>query len=144
MTDEEKRNEAYTYLRSCQRMDQKIRRLSLQHDELQAALLPQGIRYDVDRVQTSPQDKLPEVAAMVVDLEKEIEDLQERKAQRLKEIMEIINSLEDEDQKTVLTCFFIGRLPMSDIAVQLHYHRSQVYRIRDDALLAVYGKRCDK
>lgn len=50
-----------------------IETLQLRIKGLQLSLLPSGIRYDSDRVQTSPSDKMIEVAAKVDALERQMQ-----------------------------------------------------------------------
>ena len=143
MTDEtvrEQQREAYSYLMSYNEYDLRIRRLTLQHDELQASLLPQGIRYDQIQVQTSPENTLEKVAGKVLDMEQCILRLNEERAACLVGIVDTIESLEDDNYKLILWEFFIARRSMDNIAREMHYHRSRVYQIRGEALLAVYEK----
>ena len=50
-----------------------IETLQLRIKELQLSLLPRGIRYDSDKVQTSPSDQMLEVAAKVDALERKMQ-----------------------------------------------------------------------
>lgn len=50
-----------------------VETLQLRIKELQLSLLPSGIRYDTDKVQTSPSDKMIEVAAKVDALERQMQ-----------------------------------------------------------------------
>ena len=50
-----------------------VETLQLRIKELQLSLLPSGIRYDTDKVQTSPTDKMIEVAAKVDALERQMQ-----------------------------------------------------------------------
>lgn len=143
MADEavrEQQREAYSYLMSYKEYDLRIRRLTLQHDELQASLLPQGIRYDQIQVQTSPDNTLEKVAGKVLDMEQRIMQLEEERTACLADIVDTIESLEDDNHKLVLSEFFIARISMDDIAREMHYHRSRIYQIRGEALLAIYEK----
>ena len=141
MTDEtvrEQQREAYSYLMSYKEYDLRIRRLTLQHDELQASLLPQGIRYDQVQVQTSPENTLEKVAGKVLDMEWQIRQLKEERAACLDDIVDTIESLENDNHKLILSEFFIARRSMDNIAREMHYHVRRVYQIRDEALLEIY------
>ena len=122
--------ETYNYLLRVRSYERTIWRLTLQHDELQSCLLPAGIRYDKDVVQTSPEDKLSAVAAAVLDLEWHIRNLQEQKARAIMEITKAIDGVEDERERTVLSAFFIGRVSIDKIAETMHYSASHVYTLR--------------
>lgn len=126
--------ETYEYLNQIRALDLSIRRLTLWHDELESCLLPGAVRYDKDVVQTSPEDKFSEIAAKVVDLEKEIRQLQLEKRRMIYTVGMAIEQLDDEAEKTVLSAFYVGRIPMIDIAEIVHYSLRRTYDIRRNAI----------
>lgn len=63
--------DTYKYLESIKKIDNEIRKQQLKHDALQSCLLPKAIAYDKDSVQTSPQDKMSEIASEVLDIERD-------------------------------------------------------------------------
>jgi DNA-directed RNA polymerase specialized sigma subunit len=125
--------ETYEYLQRPRKLELSIMRLSLQHDELQACLLPAAIRYDKDVVQTSPEDKLSEVAAAVLDLEKKIQRLRSQKARLLLEINAAIDKLDDKDA-VILTAYYVKRMTMSDVADIIDKSLQHTYRLRKKAV----------
>lgn len=125
--------ETYEYLQRPRKLELSIMRLSLQHDELQACLLPAAIRYDKDVVQTSPEDKLSEVAAAVLDLEKKIQRLRSQKARMLLEINAAIDKLDDKDV-VILTAYYVKRMTMSDVADIIDKSLQHTYRLRKKAV----------
>ena len=125
--------ETYEYLQRPRKLQLSIMRLSLQHDELQACLLPAAIRYDKDVVQTSPEDKLSEVAAAVLDLEKKIQRLRSQKARMLLEINAAIDKLDDKDA-VILTAYYVKRMTMSDVADIIDKSLQHTYRLRKKAV----------
>lgn len=129
---------SYTYLNSIREIDLAISRKIIQHDELQACLIPSGIRYDKAKIQTTPDDKLSKIAAKVIDLEHEIKDLRLEKGDRLMEISDILSRMENKDEETVLTEFFIGRIAMREIAASVFLEKSAVYDLRRKGLEHVY------
>lgn len=133
-----KRQVAYAYLSSVREIDLEIKRKSTQHDELETCLIPSGIRYDLDKVQTTPADQLSKVASKVIDLEREIRDLKRLKAARLMEITDILSRLENKDEETVLTEFFVGRIAMREIASSVFLEKSAAYDLRRKGLEHVF------
>lgn len=125
--------ETYEYLQRPRKLELSIMRLSLQHDELQTCLLPAAIRYDKDVVQTSPEDKLSEVAAAVLDLEKKIQRLRSQKARLLLEINAAIDKLDDKDA-VILTAYYVKRMTMSDVADIIDKSLQHTYRLRKKAV----------
>lgn len=122
--------ETYNYLMQIRRIEWTIRRLTLQHDELQSCLLPSAIRYDKDVVQMSPEDKLSTVAATVLELENRIVALQKKKADTITEIGRAINLLPNQMEGTVLTAYYIRRMTMEAVSVEIDKSLQHTYRLR--------------
>ena len=72
-------DETYDFLMQIRRKEIIIRRKETQRDELRACLLPGAIRYDRDRVQSTPTDKMADVIVRVDELDREIEQLRREK-----------------------------------------------------------------
>ena len=123
-------SETYNYLKQVRRLELSIWRLCLQHDELQSCLLPAAIRYDKDKVQVTPEDKLSDVAAAVLDLENRIRELQRQKATLVMEINAAINALPDEKESVILTAYYVKRMSMEDVADKVGYSVQHTYRLR--------------
>lgn len=107
-----------------------IRRKETQRDELRACLLPGAVRYDRDKVQSTPTDKMSDVMARVDELDREIEQLRREKASLIIEIGDAIEKLEDDNEKTVLTEFYIARAPMTQAADAINYSVRRAYDFR--------------
>lgn len=122
--------ETYNYLMQIRRIEWTIRRLTLQHDELQSCLLPSAIRYDKDVVQMSPEDKLSTVAATVLELENRIVALQKKKADTITEIGRAINLLPNQMEGTVLTAYYIRRMTMEAVSEEIDKSLQHTYRLR--------------
>lgn len=137
MTDSERDQLArvYEHLDQIRAMERQIRRKQLQRDELQSCLLPRAIRYDQDKVQTSPEDAMAETAAAVLDLDREIEQLRRKKAGMIRDIVRTIETLDDDREKLVLTAYYISRMPIRRIAYEIHYSTTQTYRLYRSGLL---------
>ena len=127
-------SEAYDFLNSTRRTEAEIQKLTIRHDELQTCLLPGAIRYDGDRVQTSPDDKMSEIAAEVVDLERQIQELKIRKAEQVRQIEDAIRMLNDDAEQLVLMGFYVGRMPAVRVADLLHYTQRGAYKVRRRAV----------
>lgn len=133
-------SEAYEFLNSTRRMEAEIQKLTIRHDELQTCLLPGAIRYDGDRVQTSPDDKMSKIAAEVVDLERQIQDLKIRKAEQVRQIEDAIRLLEDDTEQMVLMGYYVGRMPGPKVAEIVHYTVRGVYKVKRRAVLHLAEK----
>lgn len=123
-------DETYDFLMQIRRKGIIIRRKETLRDELRACLLPGAIRYDRDRVQSTPTDKMADVIARVDELDREIEQLRREKATLVIEISDAIEKLEDDNEKTVLTEFYIARAPMTEVADAINYSVRRAYHFR--------------
>ena len=123
-------NETYDFLMQIRRKEIIIRRKETQRDELRACLLPGAVRYDRDKVQSTPTDKMSDVMARVDELDREIEQLRREKATLVIEISDAIEKLEDDNEKTVLTEFYIARAPLTQAADAINYSVRRAYDFR--------------
>ena len=126
--------EAYDFLNSVRRTEIAILKLQLQHDELQSCLLPKAITYDGDKVQTTPEDRMSEIAAQVADMEKQITALKRRKAKLIIEINAAIAKLDSDVEQMILLGFYVGRLPAVRVAELIHYSIPGLYKAKRRAV----------
>lgn len=123
--------QAYEFLNSARVIHWQWLRMKAKHDELQACLLPAAIRYDKDKVMSSPDDAMSKICAEIADLEKLMNRLQVAKAKRIEAIENCINALESEEERTALTMRFINRKPVSEIAIAMGFSEPSIYRFMD-------------
>lgn len=112
----------------------RIRRKRAQLEALKSSLLPSGIRYDLDKIQTTPEDHFSEVMAEVASLEREIGELKRKLRASLLELGDALEKLDDETEKTVLVEFYIGGITLSEISTHIGYSLRQTKRIKQHGL----------
>lgn len=104
-----------------------------------ASLLPSGISYDRDKIQTSPDDTMSKIMAKAVDMQKELENgiasLQERHIEAEK----LIQSLDNSDEREVMRYYYLdtdnGRpLTWEQVAIRMNFHARTVYKVHDRAI----------
>ena len=123
--------QAYVFLNSARVLHWEWLRLKAKHDELESCLLPAAIRYDKDKVQTSPEDAMSKIVAEVTELEKEMNRVQQRKAKQIAKIDKTINTLTSDEERTALTMRYINRIPVTDIAEAMGYSIKRIYQFMD-------------
>ncbi len=123
-------HEVYTFLTAPRSKERAIQRLQMMVAELNSCLLPPGLRYDRDVVQVSPDDKLSALVAKIDELEQRIVQLRKEKADAILAISRALDQLEDEREQTILLAFYVGRLPMSEVADMINYHIQRAYQLR--------------
>ena len=97
-------------------------------------LLPKAITYDKDAVQTSPEDKMSEIAAEVADIEAKLRSLVVMKRRTIHDVSMSIAKLDSDAEQIVLLGFFVGGLSAQRIAETVHYTVRSVYRLKRRAV----------
>lgn len=120
--------QAYEFLNSARVLHWRWLRLKAKRDELETCLLPAAIRYDKDKVQTSPDDQMSKVVAEINALETEMAEVQLLKTQQIEKIELAVNSLESDEERTALTMRYINRRPIAEIADDMGYSEPTIYR----------------
>ncbi len=120
--------QAYEFLNSARVLHWRWLRLKAKHDELESCLLPAAIRYDKDKVQTSPEDAISKIVAEISVLEHKMDEVQIMKSQRIEEIDKNLQSLASDEERTALTMRFINRVPVREIATQMGYAEPTIYK----------------
>ena len=123
--------QAYIFLNSARVLQWEWLRLKAKHDELESCLLPAAIRYDKDKVQSSPEDAMSKIVAEVAELEKEMNRVQQRKANQIAKIDKAISALPSDEERTALTMRYINRISVTDIAEAMGYSVKRVYQFMD-------------
>lgn len=123
--------QTYNYLNSVRVLHWRWLRLKARHDELESCLLPAAIRYDKDKVQSSPEDTISKIVAEISLLETKMNEVQIAKAERIDEIYKAIASLQSDEERTALTMRYINRVPVADIAEAMGYSVKRIYQFMD-------------
>ena len=122
--------ETYDTLLGPKRILDEIWRKGLRRQELKNCLLPSGITYDKDPVQTSPEDSMARIMAEIDEIDQQIERLQECRAMEILRLSRVIDALDDPREATVLDAYYLGGRSMREIADHMHYSVRTVYRLR--------------
>ena len=93
-----------------------------------------AIRYDVDRVQTSPDgDRMADIISGIVGAEdklyKKVKDLMKREDEARQYLIQL-----REEQERILVLHYFNDLKWDDVAEQTGYSLSRVYEIKNDGL----------
>lgn len=123
--------QAYIFLNSARVLHWEWLRLKAKHDELESCLLPAAIRYDKDKVQTSPTDPMAKIVAEINELEIEMNKVQLKKSQQIAKIDKAISALASDEERTALTMRYINRVPVTDIAEAMGYSIKRIYQFMD-------------
>ena len=131
---------ADNYLRKIQAVEKILKN---KRDELEAlrykASGAGAIRYDKDRVQTSPQDYLAMAMVDIVEIEKQIEEDEASIEDMKGQAYSIVRRMEQADHRALIEWFYLNGLPMQVVSLKMNMSERNAYYLRDDAL-EEYGK----
>jgi len=93
-----------------------------------------AIRYDVDRVQTSPDgDRMADIISGIVGAEEKLHDKIRDLMKQEDEARQLLIQLREEQERVLVLHYFNG-LKWDDVAEQTGYSLSRVYEIKNDGL----------
>lgn len=119
-----------TFLKRIRRERHELKIVLRTVEELRAVLFPSAIRYDVDRVQTSPEDSMPDRIADIVDLSNQQDAHVRRLRADIIQAEELIDSLEIPEHRELLRLRYLtgGLTPMTwmQIADAMGYSEDHV------------------
>lgn len=129
--------EAFEYLGQIRRVEREMQRLELAIQQASFSLLPGAVRYDKERVNTSPDDMMTKTYAEIDEMERELKANYKRKTEYLKEIYGTIERIMPEEtdsqqiEKNIVTMYFVGRKSIQEISDELNYSTRHTYRLRN-------------
>lgn len=122
------------FLRSVRRERLEIERMAERIQEKESALLPAAIRYDIDRVQSTPSDPMFEVVADIERYKKTLLKRYRRLIQRKEKAARMIDTLEDSRHRQVLQLYILDGLSMVGAADKMGYTDRAAYMFYAEAL----------
>lgn len=128
------KDEGRQLLGEVRKIDSRIRRMTMLIETLRASLLPSGIRYDLDKVQTSAKDTIPDVMAKISELEGKVIEMYLERADAVLRIEACIDSIEDPELREILTAFYSKGERARVIAKRIPCSRSGLYKMIDRAI----------
>lgn len=120
---------AYKELTKAKRLDSRIKRMMLHLEELETILLPNAIRYDVEKVQHEPVNNLEEIVMEIIDIKRQIVELQAEMIVETSRLRDRIERIDNEGQKDVMTCRYIRCLTQEKTAERIGYTKRQVQNL---------------
>lgn len=128
------RQEVRAYLLRYRWNKKRIRRLAEQIEELRTRkAYPGSPSLDAMPHGSNPSD-LSDYAARLDELERRLGEEQVAADRAALEVIETINRLADEDEKSVLTLYYVRGYRWDRVAVEVSYSWRHVLRLRDQAV----------
>ena len=141
VNDKDLSQQAKEYFAQIRKTDRLIHRLDSTIATLRSSLTSTGSQLKQDKVQTSgPKNTLEETITKIIDLEAKINARIDELVDLKNTTMKAIQSLPDFDQQNVLIARYIDGKKWLDIAFDLNFSISQVYKIHGKALISFSEK----
>ena len=122
------------YLNQIQTLTLRIKRLDDEIERNRLMLLPGAIRYDKDRVQTSPKDQMSEYAAKIDALTRRQDKLRQELATKRDRIIRELMSLENVVYEELLYLRYVRLQRYEAIADEMGYTADHVRHMHGWAL----------
>ena len=120
--------DARTYLRKPARIRADMDILNERIDELRKSMLPKAVSYDKDPVQTSPQDPMPNYAAKIDELNRELFKLLHELEDTKDDITNTLKKIDNDEVRSIMAQRYIGRKPWRVISQGLMMSEETMYR----------------
>ena len=93
-----------------------------------------AIRYDKDRVQTTPDDYLAQAMADIIEIEKQIEKEENNIEKKKGKAYGVVRKMETAEQRVLIEWYYLNGLSMQETAIRMSIAERTTYYLRDDAL----------
>ena len=106
--------DALDFLKSIRHKRIELAAIKSYEEDLRLSLLPSGIRYDLDKVQTSPTDRMLEMVAKLTDMQERETDQKEALIADIELAERMVDAMPTSRYRTLLRLRYLyGAEPMS-------------------------------
>lgn len=131
---------ASSYLMSIRDIEKRLHNKRLELEALRYKASGAGaIRYDKDRVQTSPDDYLAKAMVDIIEIEKQIETDEASVEKKKGKAYSIVRQISAADHRILIEWYYLNGLSMTETALKMNIAERTSYYLRDDALES-FGK----
>ena len=126
---------ASSYLMSIRDIEKKLHNKRLELEALRYKASGAGaIRYDKDRVQTSPDDYLAKAMVDIIEIEKQIEKDEASIEKKKGKAYGMVRLMAVSEQRILIEWYYLNGLSMQETALKMSIAERTTYYLRDDAL----------
>lgn len=123
----------HTMLTKPGRIRARIREEELRKERLYYSLMPSGIRYDAEKVKSSPRDPMPAYIAEAEEIDELIRSLKDMLRDAENEILSAITVLDTTEAK-IIRLRYVDGLSWEKVAREVSYSRAQTFRRYREAI----------
>ncbi len=140
MKSNTKLEEVLDFLMQPHKKKQEVRRMENTIADLRGCLIPGAVRYDKDKIQTSPKNQQEETILRIIDYEEKLNQLKCELASSIIKVNEAIELLDDETERAVLTYYYVNRYSPRRVANLIGYSERWMYKIKREAVLKLFSE----
>jgi len=86
----------------------ELQLLKEKRNEIYYSLMPSGIRYDLDKVQTSPTDRMPVAAGDLEEAKQQIDALIDSLSHDINLAMRVVNQMQESKHRQLIVLRYLG------------------------------------
>lgn len=131
------KDEVHSFLTKHKRTKARIVCIDELIADLRLMMQPSGIRYDQDRVQSTPKDPMPEYAGRLNELELKKAALQRKYLEERDEVEAAVRTLEDVYVQQVMTMRYLNGRAWDDIIEQMPFVDRTVFRFHKTGIQGI-------
>lgn len=136
----EKQSKAHQYLSIIRNTEQSIQNKELELEALRWKASGVGaIRYDKDKIMTTPQNYLEMAIADCMQLEEEIEEDRASIEEAKGTAYTIVRKMDKPEQRAMIEWFYLNCISMVDVSERMHMSERNAYYLKDDSLESFGG-----
>lgn len=123
------------YLKKYKHLIEQIKYLEAEQENLKYMMMPGGIDYSKDKIQTSPSNsQMADYVARVMELEENIFKLKADAIKTCNEIVKVISECQNELYQNILHARYILLKSWEEISNDLNYSTQRLYELHCEAL----------
>ena len=121
-------------------LDDELKILDAKIERYEVMTQGHAIRYDVDKVQTSPGDPVSEAMAKLYELMTQRSKMQARMIKAVAAATDLIDQVTDSKGRLILHYRYIDCMSWRGISKRAGYSESWVFKLHDQAIDEIYKK----
>lgn len=127
-------NDVYVFLTKPKKTKARIACIDERLADLRQMMLPSGIRYDTDKVQSSPEDPMLRYIERSSELEEERKQLLLQYQHEQEDIVKAIDTIDDVYVQQVMTMRYVSGKGWDDIIDHMPFVDRTIYRFHKSGL----------
>lgn len=127
-------NKLFEILDKPKKLKDDIALINQRIEDTRLMMLPSAIRYDTDKVVSSPIDPMLKFAEKIDELERKKAQLQSEYIVARDKLINLIDKLSDERMKYIIQSRYMMGKKFSEIVETIPLEESQMYKLRSKAI----------